>query len=210
MDLLAEFVRACREAGATAPDDDLQGAGTSLLERWSSPRRGYHDVLHLTEVLERLDVVGEHAAATRLAAWFHDAVYEGRPGQDERDSADLAVTELTALGIPPETADRVASLVLVTADHEPDDDHGEALCDADLAVLASGHERYAAYVAGVRREYSHVDTDTFRAARAAVLADLLGREHLFRTDHGRRHWDARARVNLAAELTHLRDDQGTP
>ena len=203
MDLLADFVRACREAGATASDDELEDAGTTLLRRWSEPARGYHDVLHLTEVLTRLDEIGERAAVTRLAAWFHDAVYEGLPGQDERDSAELAMRSLATLGVPPVSAAEVAALVLVTADHVPRDPHGAALCDADLAVLASPPERHAAYVAGVRREYSHVDDDAFRAGRAAVLADLLGREHLFSTDHGRRHWDAAARANLAAELAHL-------
>ena len=205
--LLEAFAIACRDAGTRATAADVEGAGMDLLRRWSAPSRGYHDRDHLVEVLERLDEIGDAAATaptTRLAAWFHDAVYEGRPGQDEADSAELARRELVAVGAPDDVADRVAALVLVTAGHDAGDDaHAQALCDADLAVLAAGRERYAAYVAGVRSEYAHVPDDDFRAGRAAVLADLLGREDLFRTAHGRRHWDAAARANLTRELAEL-------
>ncbi|GAB1817404.1 hypothetical protein HerbRD11066_05680 [Herbidospora sp. RD11066] len=39
--------------------------------------------------------------AVRLAAWFHDAVYDGRPGIDEERSAQLAQSRLTALTLAP-------------------------------------------------------------------------------------------------------------
>lgn len=204
--LLQQFVRACSEAGARAPAADVEGAGMDLLRRWSEPTRGYHDRTHLIEVLDRLAEIGgtgASAAATRLAAWFHDAVYAGRPGDDEEASADLARQELRALGVGDDMAERVATLVLVTAHHRAVDDEARALCDADLAVLASDDERYAAYTRGVRKEYAHVPEEQFQAGRAAVLSDLLAREDLFHTDHGRRHWNAVARQNLARELGRL-------
>lgn len=205
--LLAAFVHAACEAGTRAPVADVEAAGMDLLRRWSKPARGYHDRTHLAEVLDRLTEIGETSAATRLAAWFHDAVYAGRPGQDERESADLARRELRALGAGEATAERVAALVLLTATHRPGagDAEAAALCDADLAVLAADEQRYAAYVTGVRRDYAHVGDDDFRVGRVAVLADLLARDDLFHTDHGRRHWGSAARANLLRELEDLRD-----
>ena len=207
--LLPRWTASASRAGVTASAADVEGAGMDLLRRWSEPHRGYHDVRHLAEVLDRLaelDDAGEAVLVeAELAAWFHDAVYAGRPGQDERDSADLARSALQALGAPQATAVRVAELVLVTASHRPDQGDRAAvlLCDADLAVLAAGPERYAAYVAGVRLEYASLDDATFAAGRAAVLRNLLDRPALYVSAAARERWEAAARTNVTAELERL-------
>lgn len=203
--LLESFVGACSAAGSTAGVVDLEGAAMDLLHRWSAPSRGYHDVEHLTEVLERLAELGVDDPGAVLAAWFHDAVYAGRPGDDERDSAELARRELSALDVPDEVLDRVVDLVLVTADHQPaaDDPVAAALCDADLAVLASSPERYRRYAAGVRSEYGHVDDATFRAGRKALLSSLLERPRLYRTEEAWRRWEDAARRNVQGEVEQL-------
>ncbi|HEX2895240.1 MAG TPA: hypothetical protein VHO29_14675 [Marmoricola sp.] len=165
--------------------------------------RGYHDVRHLAEVLDRLGELGvADDVELVLAAWFHDAVYDGAAGAEER-SAQLAETRLAASGID---VAEVARLVRLTETHEPasGDGRGEALCDADLAVLASDVERYREYAAGVRVEYAALPDETFRAGRLSVLEGLLAREHLFRTTHARRRWEARARENLLREIAALR------
>ena len=144
--------------------------------------------------------------AVRLAAWFHDAVYDPTAADNEERSAQLAETTLTRLRLAPDLVDEVARLVRLTATHDvaDDDRDGAVLCDADLAVLASDDLRYSAYVEGVRREYAHVDDDAFAAGRAAVLRRLLDRPALFRTAHGRSAWEQRARANVTAELARLR------
>ena len=170
--------------------------------------RGYHDLTHLAEVLARLDELGEGGNTTLLlAAWFHDAVYDGAPDAEER-SARLAEAQLgadAADGPAPDVAE-VARLVRLTEHHDPapDDHHGEALCDADLAILAAPADRYAEYTAGVRRDYAAFSDADFRAGRLAVLEDLAAREALFRTAHAREHWEPRARENLAREIEALR------
>lgn len=165
--------------------------------------RGYHDLRHLTEVLERLaELDAEAGDELVLAAWFHDAVYDGDRDDEER-SAFLAETELADAGVD---AAEVARLVRLTATHSPHEDDlaGQALCDADLGILAASAQRYAEYAAGVRADYAHIDDDGFREGRLAVLEDLLGRETLFHTDYARRVWEPRARQNLAAEMDALR------
>jgi predicted metal-dependent HD superfamily phosphohydrolase len=167
--------------------------------------RGYHDTRHLAEVLDRVDELasaGEafDVPAVRLAAWFHDGVYDGEPGAEER-SARWAVE---ALADRPER-DEVARLVRLTETHRPaeDDANGCVLSDADLAILAAAPERYAEYVADVRREYAHVPDDLFAAGRAAVLRDLVAKPSLFHTRHAREHWESRARANVEDELARL-------
>lgn len=200
--LVTGFVRACAAARVRAPVADLEAAAMDLLHRWTGERRGYHDVEHLTEVLQRLDELDAATPDAVLAAWFHDAVYDGVPGRDEQRSAELAVRELTALAAPAELVARVAALVRVTADHEPaaGDAVAAALCDADLAVLAADPQRYRRYVDGVRREYAHLPDPVFAAGRATVLRSLLGRQVIYRTGTARDRWEQAARGNLTAEL----------
>ena len=204
-DLLPSFVRACRGAQARAPVVDIEGAGMDLVRRWTDSDRGYHNLEHLREVLDRLAEIGAAQPEVLLAAWFHDAVYEGHPGQDEERSALLADAELSALGVPAATCRRVADLVRVTADHRAaaDDVGAASLCDADLAVLAADADGYSRYTEGVRAEYSHLDDATFRAGRLAVLRTLMGREVLFQTAQGRRRWEEAARRNVGAEIDRL-------
>jgi predicted metal-dependent HD superfamily phosphohydrolase len=186
-----------------------EAVGRDLLDRWSEPHRAYHDVAHLRGVLDAVDLLAGHAAdltAVRLAAWFHDAVHEGRAGTDEEASAVLAERVLPSVGVPFDRVAEVARLVRLTAGHDPEpgDADGAVLCDADLAVLGSEPEDYAAYVAAVRREYAAVPDEAFRAGRAAVLERLLALDPLYRTATARRLWADRAATNLRAELDRLR------
>jgi predicted metal-dependent HD superfamily phosphohydrolase len=191
------------------PLPDAPDLGGRLVAAYGEERRTYHDLRHLTEVLDRLDEL--HAAGTpfdpvavRLAAWFHDAVHEGRPGDEER-SARWAEEALAEAGLEAPLVAEVARLVRMTEHHDPapDDLGGAALSDADLAILASPPERYADYVAAVRLEYAHVPDREFAIGRTAVLTELLTSAPLFRTDHGHAHWEATARRNVEADLRAL-------
>lgn len=181
----------------------LSDVRDALLAAYAEEDRGYHDSRHLAEVLDRLDELMPAGHPSRdavvLAAWFHDAVYDGEAGA-ERRSADWARRVL-----PEPRAGEVARLVELTESHRPADDDvdGQLLCDADLAILAAGTERYAEYVAGVRQEYAEVSDSAFRAGRAAVLRDLLAKPTLFHTDQARERWEGAARANVAAELRRL-------
>ena len=186
------------------PLPDHHALRDDLLAAWDRP--GYHDLLHLEEVLDRLDVLAAAGlafdpTAVGLAAWFHDAVYDGA-GDDEERSARWAGSAL-----PAAYADEVARLVRVTVDHRPagDDTAGAALSDADLSILAAPRERYDAYAAGVRADFAHVGDDDFRAGRASVLRDLVSRARLFSTPQARQLWEAAARANLRRELAELGD-----
>jgi predicted metal-dependent HD superfamily phosphohydrolase len=179
--------------------------GAELIRRYQEPHRRYHDADHLADVLDRIDELAEDADdadAVRLAAWFHDAVYQPLRTDNEERSAVLAERMLADTDLPPETVAEVARLVRMTAAHDPDpaDRNGAVLSDADLAILAADPERYAAYAAAVREEYAAIPDEAFRQGRADVLRGLLAAPALFRTDQGRERWETAARHNLATEL----------
>jgi predicted metal-dependent HD superfamily phosphohydrolase len=190
------------------PLPDALDVRDALLETYAEPSRGYHDLRHLSEVLDRLGELAAHTAYDRqavvLAAWFHDGVYDGRPEAEER-SAQWAARVLTEAGVARRTVAEVARLVRLTEDHRPrpDDLNGAVLSDADLAILASPPERYAQYVADVRREYAHVAEPLFARSRAAVLRGLVAKPTVFHTRHAIAAWENAARRNLAAELRRL-------
>lgn len=179
-----------------------------LLEAYAEPHRHHHGTAHLAAVLTVLDELHAPAAAppaSRAAAWYHDAVYDPRRGDNEAASAELARRRLGRLGAPGALVDQVAAMVLATATHElPPGVAGAAeLLDADLAVLAHPCDSYDAYVAGVRAEYAHLGDDAFTRGRAAVLRSLAGRPVLFHSRRGRDRFERAARANLERELAQL-------
>ena len=195
--------------------------GEDLLERYEQPHRKYHTSVHLSEMLTALKTLYKrhHTATPRevlLAAWFHDAVYEANPGEDEAASADLARTALTPLASTGFLTNRevtaIAHLIELTASHQLADGIEEYtsgaltradaafFLDADLAILAADSPRYTRYVAGVRAEYAHYAPDAFTRGRAAILQGFLNRTTIYASDTAHLLWDAPARLNLRTEL----------
>lgn len=214
-----------------------------LLDRYREAHRRYHGLRHLTWVVRHVQDLArtepsEDLGAVVAAAFFHDAVYRGRP-DDEAASARLARRSLEAIGWTPGRAERVARLVHRTAGHlaelpsgapahertdapahertdapprertdAPEDHTGfetdaAILLDADLAILGADPASYLDYVRGVRAEHADLDESAWRAGRTAAVRRLAAPEHRYRTGTARTRWEARARANLAAELSTL-------
>lgn len=205
------------DVGAGSAADDALRA---LLVRHAEPHRRYHTARHVAHVLRAVQRLAEpagldesRARVVRLAAWYHDAIYDPRAaaGANERASAALACRALGALGEADAVGAEVERLVLLTAGHEPalDDQAGQVLVDADLDVLAAESAAYDAYRRGVRTEYAHVDDDGWRAGRAVFLRGMIERPRLYMlTVEPER--EPRARANLAAELADLGGSVGGP
>ena len=181
--------------------------GLELATRYAEPHRRYHTAHHLARVLRAVDELADDhdLFLVRLAAWFHDAVYAIPAGQlpNEEASARLALRELSRAGLEQEDLTQVARLVRLTATHTPGsrDPEGELLCDADLEILATSPEEYAAYTAAIRAEYAAVPEAAFVAGRLEIMAPLAEGD-IFRTTKGRALTEA-ARVNVAAECAEL-------
>lgn len=182
-----------------------------LLSRLREPHRRYHTVTHVMWVLRHVDELlaepvhaGIDGDAVRLAALYHDAVYDPRRSDNEAVSATLAAEVAATLGWHTSRCGSVHRLVMATAGHTPTSADEAVLVDADLAVLGGEPKDYTAYVNGVRAEYAHVPDDAWRAGRAEVLRRFLEMPRLFTTDTMFLRRERRARANLAAELASLR------
>lgn len=216
----AAFAPRLEKAPATF-QQQVAELGESLLQAWEQPHRAYHHSGHLSQMLTDLDRLyayrtqGSTPLALVLAAWFHDAVYEGAPGEDERRSEQLANISLeplvTAGLLSGDELQMVSLLVRATATHklpesadlpagyEPADI--QFFLDADMAILAADSARYRRYLRGVRSEYSHLDDEAFRAGRTTFLRSILGRKRIFLSEEGLQLWEEPAQTNLQAELS---------
>ncbi|QGN59003.1 metal-dependent phosphohydrolase [Nostocoides sp. HKS02] len=198
------------ELAPGARPDAARAIGADLLRRLEEPHRRYHTTRHLVEVfwaLEDLEQAGEITAAqgaiTRLAGWFHDAVYDPRAtgGENELLSAELASRDLAGLGVRPGDVAAVRALVLATQSHAlTRGGPAAAFHDADLWILSAPPDRYAEYTAQVREEYAAVPDEAFRAGRAAILRPFLERTSIYATGTARERWEERARANVTDEL----------
>lgn len=196
--------------------------GEHLLQAWEQPHRAYHHSAHLSQMLADLDRLysGRTPLISTLAAWFHDAVYEGAPGEDERRSEQLAgasLEPLVAAGLLSADELQMARLLVrATATHELPESAElpvgykpadiEVFLDADMAILAAKPARYRRYLRGVYSEYSHFDDEAFRTGRTSFLHSILERERILLSKQARKLWEEPARANLQAELTEWEHD----
>jgi predicted metal-dependent HD superfamily phosphohydrolase len=180
-------------------------AFSDLVHRYGEAGRHYHNLRHLAEVLAMVDGLGCEPAV-RLAAWFHDAIYDSRSKDNEERSAELAETVLGGFRLPAPLIADVRRLILLTKTHssDADDSDGHVLLDADLAILGADERRYDEYAASIRREYAWVGEEAYREGRGRVLDGFLRRPRLYFTDALFGSHELRARDNLSLELAALR------
>jgi predicted metal-dependent HD superfamily phosphohydrolase len=196
----------------------MDGVLDAVLVRYCEPHRRYHSLKHVVAVQRSLHQIMEddpealtddEASTVRLAAWYHDAIYEPMSSTNEADSAELAGADLASLGVSHRHCDSVRRLIMVTAHSGSPTSAAEAiLVDADLAILAGPTDAYDAYVANVRTEYSSVSDENWRTGRARVLTSLLGNSRIFHTQNSDQRERA-ARANMIVELHALSLDESS-
>jgi predicted metal-dependent HD superfamily phosphohydrolase len=184
-----------------------------LADSYRTGHRAYHTLGHVVAVLRafeaaKLEVQVRDEASVYVAILFHDAVYAGAPGEDERASAELAREAIVTSGAPCD-ATRVTELILATANHgklaHVEDADLALFLDCDLAILGASPEDYDRYERGIAEEYARVvDPESYRAGRARFLEAFLQKPRFFFTERFHRLFDARARENLARALEALR------
>ena len=176
-----------------APADVVNAAYADVVARYAESHRRYHTLEHIEEVLGRVT-----GTEVEFAAWYHDIVYDTTGSDSEARSAAHAGEALARLGASSEVIAEVQRLILLTAGHAAADDdaNGSMLIRADLSILSAEPDRYDRYAREVRAEYPHVDDESWRAGRTAVLRSLLAMG-----------LDERARSNIARELSGLAASQ---
>jgi predicted metal-dependent HD superfamily phosphohydrolase len=195
-----------------ATDDGLR-VFDQLLDAYREPHRHYHGVDHLRDCLEQLDAApaaGLDRDIAETALWFHDAVYDPRSADNEARSAEWARRALARAAVSGPRTQEVARLIRLTDHARPAGDPLAALvADVDLSILGRPPAAFAEYERRVRAEYHRLAEPIYRAGRASILALLLARKPLYRSDHFRERYESAARRNLEGSLERLKAGAGS-
>ena len=214
--LLASFVDAMQQIGATAAETDLEHEGADLMQRWNAPNRQLHNVRRLMNTLTHIDEIASSAHdpdILRVAAWYHGAflnkALEIKLGGFQANFAatrciDHAHNRLTNLGVADEVVARIDELIAFLTRHRAprSDFDAQVLVDADLAGLACSPQDYKKLRTSLRAELSELDDLQFVKARLALVKKLLSYETIYQSPLGSA-WENTARANLEVELTRL-------
>jgi len=171
---------------------------------YTDESRYYHNLNHVGYLLELADSVRELAKlpTIKLAAWFHDYVYDPQAQDNEIQSAVYATQTLTRLQLDPDLIESVRQIILSTQKHQPTIDSADnrLFLDLDLAILGESSDRYLKYAQAIRKEYSWLSDRDFQRGRKQVLTKFLAREKIYYTNHFYDRLEQQARANLAQEI----------
>jgi len=178
---------------------------TLITQAYCSADRHYHNLKHIHHVLSAIDTLQIYAqdlTSIRLAAWFHDIIYDTKSQDNEEQSAEYASELLKNLHIPVQNIETTANLILQTKYHQAEDDiDSQILLDADLAILAGSIEEYQAYALAIRQEYAWVSNADYIVGRQQVLQRFLQRSRIYSTALMFQTSEKLARSHLEMEIS---------
>lgn len=180
-----------------------------LAAHYAEPHRYYHSARHIAECLAAFDPASHLAkqpVAVELALWFHDAIYDTHAADNEEQSAVLAERCLQEAGADSDLRSAVSDLVLATKAHDVSrQEDAPLLVDIDLSILGADETRFFEYESQIRREYAWVPDALFSEKRAEILQRFLDRGKIYQTKHFFETHEDRARANLHASMSRLRN-----
>jgi len=177
------------------------------IRTYSEKQRFYHDLSHLSAVLEcfgQLENMADEKHLVELALWFHDAIYQPFSKGNENKSADWACHFLEINGVNHEAQEYVRELIMATCHSgQAESNDQKMVVDIDLSILGADKHRYKKYTEAVRREYAQVPGLIYQRKRKALLNDFLARERIYHFDYFSQKFESQARCNLIREINSL-------
>lgn len=179
-----------------------------LAQFYGEPHRAYHNLGHIKALLRLCAEYQNHLSdfdAVRYAVWFHDAIYNPQKGDNEEQSAELAVESLRKLDVSDAKIEKVRQMIMATKTHNANalDKDGEFFLDFDLSILGAEADVYQQYAAAIHKEYAFVPIELYRNGRRGILEKFLQRNSIYFTNECRERFEARARKNIEAEIADL-------
>lgn len=182
-------------------DDKCADLYQQLIGLYGQNHRVYHTLTHIESCFKIFrDVVDqvENPDALALAIWFHDAIYEIDASDNEQRSADWFMKESNGI-FPDRLRNRVYSHIMATLHCGKEIDHpdGQIMVDIDLFSFGKPWPEFLQDSQKVRAEKSDVSDQEFYRKQCGFQKFLLRRPRFFQSDYFFRHYESRARQNLA-------------
>lgn len=201
---LARWSRFWADLGA---EGDPKPVYDLLSDRYAEPQRAYHTLTHIAHCLDELEEARHlaiHPNRVEMALWFHDAIYDPKAKDNERESAELCQQIMEEAGLPEAFVRSVYDLILATQHHEAlDDADTRLLVDIDLSILGQSKDAFDQYEKNIRKEYHFVAWQRYRSGRSAILRGFLKRPAIFSTEFFQQRYESQARANLKRSLENL-------
>jgi predicted metal-dependent HD superfamily phosphohydrolase len=202
MDLQQHWDHICRTIGLSF----CRGSFPYLRSLYTRPNRHYHNLDHIAMGLHALEQFPKHLPEHQLiglAYWLHDAIYDPRRTDNEKQSATLACS-LLGNEVTKPVRGMITRLILVTRiGMVPISDPEQVMRDIDHVIFGQEWETYLAYEQAIRREYAFMPDVVFTKGRTRVLTGFLQAPKIFHTDHLSATHEKRARENLARAIERL-------
>jgi predicted metal-dependent HD superfamily phosphohydrolase len=187
--------------------DHNEGAFHSLISAYSERHRCYHTLAHVSDCLRHLDTCSALINEPReleLALWFHDAIYNPLSGNNERKSADWAISFLSTNSANDDLKAKIHGLILATKhDASPHTKDESILVDIDLAILGSDATTYNRFEKAIRQEYKIIPIFLYQKKRAELLKRFLERPLIYQNEPFKSEREQQARANLANAISNL-------
>lgn len=190
--------------------DQAELVWVDVVKHYEENGRYYHTLRHIQNVLEIIHSLRDHAVdlpAIKLAAWFHDLIYDARRTDNEMQSAVYAGNVLQELGVDAATITKVSSMIRATKHNRgcPDDVDCQIMLDADLATFASEWELQLEIEQAIRQEYAFVPEADYREGRQIILQNFLKRERIYCTGQMYAEREEIARKNIKRAIDVLNE-----
>lgn len=182
---------------------------TELVTAYNEPERFYHNLEHISRMLKRIELFSERiedVAILKLAIWYHDVVYDTSVKDNEEQSAILAESVLSDLGIDHKKIEKIKDFIITTKEHEISLDDSfdfKLLMDIDLEILGSSWENFEKYRKDIRKEYSWVPDDEYIDGTRNFFEDMLAKDKIYHTKEMYNELEEQARQNIKRALTEL-------
>jgi predicted metal-dependent HD superfamily phosphohydrolase len=183
-----------------------------LVSSYSQDNRYYHNLNHINYILTVIQPVIasiERPEHLLLAIWFHDAIYEPKRHDNEKQSAIYAELSLDRLRINSSTTAAIKQLILSTKHHYPLKNNFDCqlFLDSDLSILGASNDDYRQYAKSIRREYIFLSDREYNRGRTEILQQFLTRERIYYSNYFFLKLEAQARTNLQTEIDSLSSDR---
>ncbi len=186
---------------------DINGTFDELSKLYSSPKRYYHDITHITNLLKlwesNKNKLGDEEIVY-LVIWFHDAIYDSWKSDNEELSAEMAKEFLIKINYPIYKIDKIVQYILATKTHESNGDPDlNFFLDFDLSILGADETIYDIYAQQIRDEFSFYPNFLYNRGRRKVLNAILEKKSIYKTDEFKALLENQARLNIQRELDSL-------
>ena len=209
-DLESFFDDLCREY-LDLSSEETQGIWKIIESKFSEPTiREYHTLAHVKDLINVMEPYKDDINdqnAVYLAIFFHDLIYNPELQNNEEKSAE-AFSAATKRYLSEDLVRKVTRYILATKTHKSPSNNTDKdldyFLDLDMSILGRDREEYEAYTKKIRREFIHVEEQSFNNLRLGFLRSMLSNEtKIFATIEFQTAMEEKARMNIAWEISEI-------